>query len=150
VRGEEMFSAVTVDALARAGYVIGRRIDTAPFERALAENGFTVMPSVRAFLAQWGGLRVSLPHRRLPNVTTRFDFDAARAASGIYPERVDVLSERAGAPLCPVGQGYGAVLLMDPAGAVYAALDDWFVKVGSSGEETIEVMCTSQKTTPMP
>ena len=137
-------------ALDNAGYSSERTIDVGPFARAYQKEGFTASPSVWRFLESYGGLRFSLPHPKHPTVTLAFDFDPVRAASSTYPEKVDDLAARAGAPLCPIGQALGGVLLMDSSGAVYSALDEWFVKLGSSGEEAIEALCVGLSGTVMP
>lgn len=145
-----MFSQTTRAALVRAGYTEGRRVDRAPFEAAFAREGFTAGPFVRRFLESYGGISMSLRHPRNPSVTIAFHFDAARAASSVYREKVDELTARAKTPLCPIGEGLGGVLLMDVSGALYGALDDWFVKLGSTGEEGIEALCSGRDGTLMP
>jgi hypothetical protein len=139
-----MFSEVTRAALGRAGWRDDRVVDVVPFERALRAEGYDVPDHVRRFLAAYGGLHVSLPHPRFPRITIQFHFDAAQAASGIYREKLEALAERTGAALCPIGEGYGAMLVMDTSGRVYAVLDDWLAKVGETGADAIETMCTNR------
>ena len=144
-----MFCDSTLAALTRAGYTTERRVDAGVSERALTAHGFTPPARVRTFLERFGNLTVSLPHPTHSNVAMHFHFDAARSASSVFREKVDDLAARAGAPLFPVGEGLGGVLLMDPAGALYAALDDWFVKLGSTPEEAIEELCSGGSGTTM-
>jgi hypothetical protein len=129
-------------ALSEAGYALGRRIDVHPLEEALRKEGFLTTPAVRRFLAEFGDLTLSLPHPSHRTVTISIHFNAARAAAGVYREQIEVLEERIGAPLCPIGEALGGVLLMDPTGAIYAALDDWFVRLGMSPEEALEELCS--------
>jgi len=42
------------------------------------------------------------------------------------------------------------VLMMDPAGAVYAGFDEALVKLGGSGEDAIETLCTNRKSEKIP
>jgi hypothetical protein len=145
-----MFSPAARDALSRVGYTEGRQFDIAAFGEKLVAEGFTPSPAPQRFLRAFGNLRISIPHPRFPNVTIDFHFDAARAASGIYREKVEPLEIRAGVQLCPIGEGIGSVLLMDPNGAMYAALDDWLVKLGSTPEEGIGELCSGGSGTPVP
>ena len=132
----------TMSAFRDAGYEEGRQIDVHRFEDALQGSGFEITPAARRFLQRFGNLVVSVPHPAHRRVTISMHFDAARAASSVYPEKIHPLEERVGAALCPVGEALGGVLLMDPEGGMYAALDDWISKLGASPEEALEELCS--------
>ncbi len=110
-------------ALRKAGWTGSPRSIHAAVE-ALESDGYRVPDAVRAFLAQF----VDLSVRRDPGwsgavkLVDWFDFNAARAAGGIYPERVAWLSERLGKQLVPVGEADcgNSTLLMSPDGFMYS------------------------------
>jgi hypothetical protein len=137
------FSAVTLAELHKAGWTPERRFDTAEYEHLLRENGYVVHPVVVEFLHSFGGLKMTHPHRMVPNVMPTFHFDIPLALWGTNSENVRADEEDVGSPVCLIGQMYSGDLwlTMDVFGRVYAS--DISVRlVGNSGNEAIETICT--------
>ena len=86
------------------------------------------------------------PHNRVPQTNDEFYITPAVAAADIYPERVSDYSDRVGAPFCVLGEAFHGhlVLMMDPSSRVYAGYDDALLRVGDSGIDAIEALCSGQ------
>jgi hypothetical protein len=148
VEGTKMskFSDATLDILCRAGWHEDRLVDTSGYEEALQSRGYPFHPAVEDFLRHFGGLRVVHPHAKVTHMQDYFDLDASKAAESTLPEWVSLYSERVGAPLCVIGMAFRdyMVLVMDPSGTVYAGYDNVLRKVGESGPDAIEALCSGR------
>ena len=144
------FSNDTRQLLLAAGWTEDRAIDVSGYERDLRREGYELLHSAAEFLGSFGGL--VLEARLKPGVKATHHFDPSQAAENVDPGWVlGEYRERIGAPLCPIGMSDNCmVLMMDPAGAVYAGFDEALVKLGGSGEDAIETLCTNRKSEKIP
>jgi hypothetical protein len=138
--------------LQQAGWGDERQVDTSEYEKSLKSEGYPVHTIVVDFLKSFGGLRVIHSHHRVPQTNDEFCINPIVAASHIYPERVEDYSERVGAPLCVIGEAfnYHMTLMMDSNGGVYAGYDDTLIRVGDSGSDAIEALCSGRNMPEVP
>ena len=143
------FSERTIALLQEAGWYPGRCISLRDFERVLEAEGYAVFPSVKEFLAEFGGL--SIGYRYEPSYEDRLNFDAAAAAGAIFADVVLQYAERLGKPLCVIGEYYANhyTIMMDPVGTVYGAFDDILNLLGTSGSDAIENIISGQNIEPI-
>lgn len=138
------FSDVTLDLLESAGWSANRSVETTTYVEALQAEGYPICQAVTDFLSSFGGLKVIHPHAKVTSESDNFYIDPLRAVREVPSEKVtEYYSERAGTPLCVIGEasdGY-LVLMMDCAGKVYAGYDELFWKVGHSGTDAVEAIC---------
>jgi hypothetical protein len=115
--------------------------------KRLVTEGYEPTSHLTDFLGSFAGLRVSHPAARAPGFEDYFHLDPIKAVNGIYRERVNMYEERVGERLCVFGEAFREhmVLMMSSTGTVYAAYEDVLVRVGSSGEDAIEALCTGRK-----
>jgi SUKH-3 immunity protein len=145
------FGLRTRRCLETAGWRSDERRDVSSAVKALTALGVEVSPAVRAFLEQFGGLRLTYPHFR---DSTRIDychFDAGAAIDSVFPDNLRAWEKRIGMCLSPIGeafQGY-ATLLMSTDGKVYAAIDDSVFRVAESGAEAVENLCEGREPEPL-
>jgi hypothetical protein len=121
-------------------------VDTEEYEEVLRKHDYPVHPKVLEFLRSFGGLHVVHPHARVPEETDDFHLDPIESVRLSVPAWARAYSERVNAPLCVIGQarrGY-ALLTMDPGGAVYSGVDNILRKVGDSGTDAIEALCSGR------
>jgi SUKH-3 immunity protein len=143
------FSATTTGCLVNAGWHPGRHAPvSADTETALAAAGHELLPSARAFLAEFGGLTVVHPHFRVPGTLDHFIIEALLATNGRDEEWVREYErrtkERALTPVGEASRGY-LIMCMDPGGAVYGGYDDVLLQLGTSGDDTLEALCTGRE-----
>lgn len=141
-----VFTMRTSEYLNKSGWTPNRVLDTSSFEKSLTAAGFSVHSAALSFLKEFGGLRIQYPHAKVPDIRDEMHFDPAIVAKHITSSAVNDYSNVVGGKLCPIGEaarGY-LVLLMDEKGAVYASYDDFFAKVGASGAEAIETLCSGK------
>ena len=143
------FSELTMQCLLKAGWRPGRSVSLpGEAEAELRAGGHALLPPARAFLAEFGGLTVVHPHARAPASPDSFVIDALLAAQGRDPDWVREYERRSGEPtLTPVGEaarGY-LIMCMGPGGNVYGGYDDFLVRLGTSGDDTIEGLCTGRE-----
>lgn len=141
------FSAATIALLHQAGWSEERRIDISEYEKCLKAEGYPVLTVVVDFLERFGGLRVVYPHYRVPETNDEFWIDPMIAAADIYIERVsEDYNQRVGAHLCVIGEAFSRhmTVMMSPDGKVYAGYDDTLIRVGDSGIDAIEALCTGR------
>jgi len=143
------FGELTLQCLLTAGWHPGRNVSLP--EQAETEpraDGHALLPSARAFLAEFGGLTVVHPHARAPASTDRFVIDALVAARGTDPDWVRDYERRSGeTALTPVGEaarGY-LIMCMGPGGHLYGGYDNFLVRLGTSGDDAIEGLCTGRE-----
>jgi SUKH-3 immunity protein len=142
-----MFTPSTEKLLRRAGWAPGRRFNVREVKARLMENGFSLHAKAEEFLVEFGGLEVTHPHSKVPDVTDRFKLDVSEALRMFGHGWVkDDYSRRVGVPLCVVGHAYNGymVLAMAPDGSVYAGYDDELVRVGDSGVAALENLCADR------
>jgi hypothetical protein len=101
---------------------------------------------VRGFLREFGGLSISFPHHKVPDLVDDCHFDACHAASGVFPDRVAKWAGQVDEPLCVIGEAFRnhMTLVMGQSGAVFAGMDDLLLKIGDSGTDAIEGLCTGR------
>jgi hypothetical protein len=75
-----------------------------------------------------------------------------KTVSGVYPDVLGDYGRRIGGEVCPVGEAFHdhMVLCMDGRGAVYGGYDSFLCRVGSSGEDAIEALCSGRTPEEMP
>lgn len=147
-------STRTAECLNQSGWNRNRAIDTSGFEASLRAAGFVVLGAAVNFLKEYGGLRITYPHAKVKDMRDEMHFDPSIVVRHIQPIDVDAYSKVLGKELCPIGEasrGY-LILMMDQTGQVYASYDDFFAKVGSSGIEAIDALCSGRnlQTIPIP
>lgn len=143
------FSQATQQCLERSGWDEKYRADISEYELLMGSEGCPLPPLVIEFLSCFGNLRVHYPHHKVPSVEDVLHFDALKAAltpKGKYCEDLDHYAARIVERLVVIGEadrGY-LLLMMNSAGKVYAAYDDFLAYVGDSGEDAIEAFCTGR------
>ena len=143
------FSELTMQCLLKAGWRPGRNVALpGEAEAELRADGHALLPSARAFLAEFGGLTVVHPHARAPASPDRFVIDALLAAKGTDSGWVREYERRSGEPaLTPVGEaarGY-LIMCMGAGSHVYGGYDDFLIRLGTSGDDAIEGLCTGRE-----
>jgi hypothetical protein len=143
------FSKLTMQCLLKAGWHADRNVSLPQeTEAELRADGHALLPSARAFLAEFGGLTVVHPHARVPATPDRFVIDALLATQGTDPRWVREYERRSGEPaLTPVGEaarGY-LIMCMGQGGHVYGGYDSFLVRLGTSGDDVIEGLCTGRE-----
>lgn len=147
------FSETTNESLRHSGWTEGRSVDTTQYEQYLKAEGYPVHDTVREFLRQFGGLTMTYPHAKVPNKQDDLHLIPKRAGEIVFPEKVtEYYSDRAGTPLCVIGTASRdyLVLMMDREGGVYAGFDEVFLRVGDSGADAIEALCSGRKLAELP
>ena len=146
------FSEKTAKHLKQAGWTPGAVVHTTTFEELLSGAGFVVNEAALSFLGEYGGLRIEYPHAKVSDLKDEMHFDPAIVVTHIRPSDVKAYGRIIGRELCPIGEaarGY-LVLMMDQSAAVYAVYDESFFKVGNSGSEAIEALCSGKELEPIP
>jgi len=148
------FSKKTLDYLHSAGWYDGRKCEQLDeYKRILNQKEFEVSDTIEQFLKHFGGLFIKYPHAKVRDACDDFHFDIIKAINGGDPNWVSGdYSARTGEELCIIGEAYrrDMVLCMSPTGKVYSGADDFLMFVGTSGEETIESLCTGRKLEQIP
>jgi hypothetical protein len=141
----------TAESLRAAGWHPAYAIDPEPVAEALIADGLAVSDAWRAFVARFGGLRLTFPHHCVAGETDTAHFDAVRAADGVFPAWLVEWQQRAGEPLAPVGEAFRdyMIVLIGGSGAVYAAVDHLLLRLGGSAEEAIVGLCEGRDPTPV-
>jgi hypothetical protein len=140
-------SARTAECLARSGWTSGTAINTEKYESCLKDGGFSVHKAALDFLKKYGGFRIHYPHARVEDMEDEMHFDPLITTRHIHPDKVATYGKIIAKHLCPIGEaarGY-LVLMMDENGEVYAGYDDFFAKVGTSGVDAIETLCSGKE-----
>jgi hypothetical protein len=113
--------------------------------KSLRTEGYDVPASVLDLLGEFGGLKVTYPHAKVPDSDDYFVIDAELAVRETAKAWIDEYQRRVGATtLTPIGQaarGY-LVLVMSDTGAIYAGYDDILLIVGESADRAIENLCS--------
>ena len=147
------FSETTLRLLHKAGWHDGYQKDTTDYQEALKKEGYPIHPSVISFLTRFGGLHVTHPHARVPDMEDWFDLDPAKAAANVSIRAIkNGYNKRVDNELCVIGEAFRGymVLMMAPDDKVYAGYDDLMVSVGDSGEDAIEALCTGRELPEVP
>lgn len=142
------FSELTKQCLLKTGWHPGRNVSLPEeIEAELRAAGHVLLPSARAFLAEFGGLTIVHPHART-QTSDRFVIDALLAANGRDPGWVREYERRTGeSALTPVGEaarGY-LIMCMGPGGHVYGGYDNFLIHLGTSGDDAIEGLCIGRE-----
>jgi hypothetical protein len=139
------FSSRTRSFLESAGWHASRSRPVDSEVRILRTEGYDVPTPVLDLLREFGGLKVTYPHAKVPAHDDNFVIDAELAMRGTFKAWIDEYQRRVGATtLTPVGQaarGY-LVLVMADTGTVYAGYDDTLLIVGESADQAIENLCS--------
>ncbi len=133
--------------LRSAGWSPGRRVDTRSFEEYLEQAGFPVHPIVKEFLAEFGGLCLSVDDDRIPIDLDRCSyFGAGDWLLTRWEGERPYYDQLAGTPLCYVGERWSGIfdLLMDENGRRYVASDGTLQIVGDNPRESLEHLCTGE------
>lgn len=140
-----MFSEKTLAVLRAAYWSPGRKVDLEPFAKAYAAAGYAPPPKALEFLQEFGGLVLYYPHHRNPSSEDRCNFCADLACEWVR-SWMHEYEAHVGDMLVPIGQAFSMhmVLVMATDGAVYAFYGDLFCKIGSSGVDAIESLCTGR------
>jgi len=141
------FSKQTVECLNRAGWHPDARRNPIDFEQSLKTAGFIVHEAALSFLRTYGGLHILYPHAKVKNMQDEMHFDPSIVVNHVQPADIQFYGDVVGQRLCPIGEasrGY-LVLMMDEHSRVYGSYDDFFVKVGCSGDDAIEALCSGRR-----
>jgi hypothetical protein len=113
---------------------------------SLNAAGFVVHEAAADFLREYGGLRIQYPHAKVADIEDEMHFDPLTVVRHINPSHVNTYSGVLGRNLCPIGEAARAylTLMMDETGEVYASYDDFFARVGSSGADAIQALCSGR------
>ncbi|MEH2012928.1 SUKH-3 domain-containing protein [Nostoc sp.] len=141
-----VFSAETRALLKQSGWSEDRCVDTSEYEKSLQSEGYSLYEVVLDFLKRFGGLLVVYPHHRVKDEKDQFYINPTVAVVDIDSGWVEKYSERIGVPLCLIGQAfsYHMTLMMDSNGGVYAGYDDTLIRIGNSGSDAIEALCSGR------
>ena len=131
------------ERLTAAGWTEGRRISTDALENDNHESGFFVSEKATSFLREFGYLRLTYPHFRVPEHVDWCHFDASLAAGNAVPETIADYEEAIGSRLTVIGEARSdhMVLCMDEEGRVFGGFEDVLVKFGDSGIDAINCLC---------
>lgn len=147
------FSRLTTECLTKAGWYPGRTAPLPPeIEAELRADGHDLLASARSFLAEFGGLKVTHPHFRVVGTLDRFVIDPLLATRGTDPAWVREYERRSKEPaLTPIGEAARGYLIMciGPEGAVYGGYDNVLLKLGASGDDMLEALCTGREPLPL-
>ncbi len=147
-------SDVSRQCLLEAGWYPGRNIDIQSFIQALEQAGYSVPVSVRSFLAEFGGIRMSFTYTqyvetkaggRDVRLNKHIDFDPINAADNIIPEKLQYFTSLIRQGLCVIGEYQDTTLLMDTAGRVYSAFGWDLYCCGETSWHAIETMVGNGK-----
>jgi hypothetical protein len=143
------FNTMTTKCLTEAGWRPGRRIPVAPeVETELRAHGHQLLPSARKFVEEFGGLAVVHPHFKVAGSLDNFVIDPLLATKGRDAGWVREYERRTReSALTPIGEasrGY-LIMCMGQEGAVYGGYDNILVRLGASGEEALEALCTGKE-----
>jgi hypothetical protein len=129
-------------------------VETGPWEARLGRANIVVPSVVRAFLQEFGGLRIEFADvtSRHANAYMRISPAAAREAIDArwgmdVRKSVDQLNAWAGCSLCPVGaaEANRFVLLMAADGHVFSATPSDMWLVAETGTGAIAALCLGQR-----
>jgi hypothetical protein len=146
------FSQQTARYLNRAGWTPDYVVDISNFEKLLRDSGFHLNNAALRFLEEFGGLHIQYPHAKVADIADNMHFDIPVVIRHITPSNVEAYGRIVGSTLCPIGEaarGY-FILMMAECGGVYGAYGDFFVKVGASGVEAIETLCSGKELMEIP
>lgn len=143
---ENHFSKKTLQLLHQSGWHDKRIAPIDAYIVELGQESYRATEAVIDFLRSFGGLSVVHPDDKVPGRTDFFHLDPIQGAHSTTRERVETYEERIGEQLCVIGEAYSRymVLMMSPSGSVYAAYDDILIKVGDSGADAIEAICSGR------
>lgn len=141
--GSPEFSPAALGYVRAAGWTPTRRVPVSAYEKAFAVERVPLLPKVKSFLRQFGGLIVRYAtESHQPDV---LDFLAERAVVGMGTGGIGGFEKLIGiAPLCPIGhyQFGTCVLLMSGDGRVFGGSDESVSLVGSTGTKAIcNILC---------
>lgn len=143
------FTEFAKECLIKAGWHEGREVPTEEFEEANRKKGYYVGPMAIPFFEEFGGLRLTYPHRRRPEDEDRCHFDAtiATEASAYILDYEFTIGKR----LTMIGQSSNgwAVLCMDEDGRVFEGSECYLGKLGDSGEEAVNCLCEGRDAAPI-
>jgi hypothetical protein len=132
--------------LEAAGWRPGRKVAVAAYVEALAELGFTAPGVLVDFYAQYGGLTVTFPDPRHPELTNAYILDPTTAPMISSTSWVGIWSEWVGEPLCPFGEAHRMLAVMAQDGRVWLGFDDLLLFVADSPVDSINALCDGRDT----
>lgn len=142
----------TTHALEAAGWFAGRQVDIDSYLKALGEGGYAVTEPVIQFLREFGGLRLSFPHYRVPGQIDNCHFDPALAVSRIWSNRVQEWAGLVDEGLCVIGEAFRdnmTLVMGGSSGSVFAGRDELVLSVGDTGAVAIEALCLGHQLVPI-
>lgn len=140
--GTGRFSSLTCGLLRKAGWFEGRQVDTTAFCESILAQGLRPNDCAIAFLSEFGGLQVVHPHWKVQESNDLTVLDPEEAWGAIHPS----YARRIGAPFCSIGSAHNfhMVLLMTDVGHVFAGYDQILQRVGLSGDDALEAICSGR------
>jgi hypothetical protein len=142
------FSNHTLALLHQAGWSEDYNYDTTEWESLLKAAGYTVHLVARDFMQRFGGLVIDYPHPMVPTVTVQLKFTVSFGRDKIAKDWAREASQDLAVLFpdldgCDIGSfnSDDYWLMMDVSGIVYGYGDAYF-RVGDSGEEAIEHICS--------
>jgi SUKH-3 immunity protein len=144
------FSFDTLTFLYKAGWSPAYRYDTNAFIQLYTRAGCPPTKNVSEFLERFGGLYISTVSK--PRSALYFEIDPLTSTvyTGDICSDYDYICEAIGIPNVPfyeIGSSdrRNMELLMATTGQVYALQDEVLLKVGLTGEDAIEALCTGRE-----
>ena len=142
------FSIPTLALLHQAGWSEDYRYDTTEWESLLKGAGYTIHTVALDFMQRFGGLVITYPHPYALNATEELKFTVSYGIGNTGKDRARHASRYIselwrGVEGCDIGtfNTDDFRLMMDASGVVYGYGDVDF-RVGDSGEEAIEHICS--------
>jgi hypothetical protein len=140
---DDRYSQRTLALLMAAGWYEGRTIDIAEFRGWLALAGYELHPKASEFLEQYGAIRVQSSDLWICGEPTGFYIGVGDWVVDETHSDARCFTRILGTSVCLVGlvaSDYD--LIMTITGEVLASLDNSIWRVGSSGEDAVETLCT--------
>ncbi len=139
-------------SLKNAGWFSKRKFNISKYIEFLAADGYELNNTIKAFLEEFGGLRIFFSDSNNINHTDNILFDAKYAAEGIFPENIKLYEKRVNDKLVVIGYVYDEhmVVVMSHKGKIYAGYDDTLVFLGDTGLVAIENVCLGKEPVPIP
>lgn len=98
------FTPDTERYLLSAGWTAKRQFDPTEDLLLLQSRGIQPSETVVKFLKEFGGLYVTHPQRKVPDVQDIFHFDLVCAISGYRATDIQDILESLGIEACPIGE----------------------------------------------
>lgn len=139
-------------SLRGAGWSPQRALDPAPFIETLRRHAFHVSKPALDFLSCFGGLTLRYPHHAVPTHEDGCHFHVESACEHACIELIQEYESAVGQPMSVIGEAYHEHMTMTMAesGAVYGGFEDTLVRIGFSGVEALNVLCSGREPESVP